>query len=102
MSRGSQLAGGRPSPLLTPADVAQLARLSEKTIYRAIEGGRLCAAKIGNRYRISPEDYQLWIGSCRVGGEREAGTRLRRSAPAKAPTDGPGALARLRAIEAGS
>ena len=101
MNEGSKSTSEGLKRLLTPADVAQLARLSEKTIYRAIEAGRLCAAKIGNRYRITPDDYRLWIESCRVGIEPSAESPRRRLTSAKVPTGGPGTIARLRAIEAG-
>jgi excisionase family DNA binding protein len=52
-----------PTPLFTPAQVAQLAQVSTKTVYRAIRSRALVAVVIGNRYRVRPEDYQSWIGA---------------------------------------
>lgn len=85
---------------MTPAEVARLANVSRKTVYRAIWRGELRAVRIGSRYRITPEDFRCWIESCRVEDDDDPTPR---PAPTRAPkvAGGPGTLARLRAIEAG-
>jgi excisionase family DNA binding protein len=45
--------------LLTPAEVAQLAKVSRETVYREIERGELKAVHVGRQLRASP---------CRAGG----------------------------------
>lgn len=50
-----------PERLLSPSEVAQTCNVSRKTIYRAVELGRLRACKIGNRLRIKHGDYQDWL-----------------------------------------
>lgn len=47
--------------LLTPADIAALAQVSVKTVYRAIRSGTLSAIAIGGRYRVTSEAYGDWI-----------------------------------------
>jgi excisionase family DNA binding protein len=82
-----------PSQLLTPADVAELARVSVKTVYRAIRSGALVAIEIGNRYRVSPEDYCAWIeGLTVVPGNATTTDRFAARPPQ-------GSLIALRAIE---
>lgn len=57
----------RGSSLLTPADAAQLARVSVKTIYRAIGSGALVASRLGAVYRITPENYTRWVDGSATG-----------------------------------
>jgi excisionase family DNA binding protein len=47
--------------LLTPAEVADLARVSRKTIYREIDRGALPALHAGGQLRIDPDDFRLWL-----------------------------------------
>ncbi|MBO8183436.1 MAG: helix-turn-helix domain-containing protein [Archaeoglobus sp.] len=42
----------------TPAEVAKKLKVNVNTIYEYIKQGKLKAAKIGNRYRISEEQLQ--------------------------------------------
>jgi excisionase family DNA binding protein len=46
--------GGMP-PVMTPAEAAQVLRVSEEDVVAAIQSGDLKAKKIGNAYRISKE-----------------------------------------------
>ena len=62
MNRGSQLAGGRLLPLLTPAEVARLTRLSVKTVYRALWAEELEAVKIRGQWRVTEAAVWRWIG----------------------------------------
>lgn len=64
-----------PDALLSPHQVAELAGLSTRAIYRVIERGELRATRLCKRYRIAPADLEDWI-------ERNA---VR--APVKAPAD---------------
>ncbi len=43
------------------AEVADMAKLSQKTIRRHIASGKLKADKTCNRYRIKKEDYEKWL-----------------------------------------
>ena len=45
------------------AEVADMSNQSQKTIRRHIASGKLKADKIGNRYRISKENYEKWLVS---------------------------------------
>lgn len=47
--------------LLTIEDVANLCRVSEKTVRRWIDAGDLAAAKLGAQWRIRPRDLELFI-----------------------------------------
>lgn len=51
------------SQLLTPNDVAAYCQVSPKTVLRAIQSGRLRAARLGVRgaYRVSQTDMETWI-----------------------------------------
>ena len=46
----------------TPAEIAVVLRISEKSVRREIQRGRLSAVRIGNQYRISPGNLIAWLG----------------------------------------
>lgn len=46
---------------LTVKEVADLARLSESTIYRAAHAGRLPHVKLGGAIRFRPADVRKWL-----------------------------------------
>ena len=48
---------------LTPAEVADLLRVSSMTVYRLIKSGELRAARIGKSYRISEDDVDAYLES---------------------------------------
>ena len=48
--------------LLSPAEVARLAAISRKTIYREIERGELPAIHVGRQLRIDPTDLSRYLG----------------------------------------
>lgn len=79
--------------LLTPADVARQAKVSVKTVYRAIGSGKLKASWLGG-YRITPESYWQWIEAAAV-----ARTSDPSPIPAPRPLPARGSLEALRAIE---
>ncbi|MEW6457608.1 MAG: helix-turn-helix domain-containing protein [Bacillota bacterium] len=47
--------------LLTPQEVAQILRKDRRTVYSYIRSGELRAAKVGNDWRIRPEDLEAFI-----------------------------------------
>lgn len=47
--------------LLTPADVARLAKVSRDTVYREIERGELRACHVGRQLRIDPYAFRRWL-----------------------------------------
>jgi excisionase family DNA binding protein len=49
-------------PLLTPAEVARLTRLSVKTVYRALWAEELEAVKIRGQWRVTEAAVWRWIG----------------------------------------
>jgi putative molybdopterin biosynthesis protein len=48
-------------PMLTPAEVAELAKVSRKTVYREIDRGALPAAHVGRQIRIDPVDLSQYL-----------------------------------------
>lgn len=47
--------------LLTPAEVAELLRVSSMTVYRLIKSGELRAARIGKSFRILEDDVDSYL-----------------------------------------
>jgi putative molybdopterin biosynthesis protein len=47
--------------LLTPADVARLARVSKATVYREIDRGELRARHLGRQLRIDQNDFRAYL-----------------------------------------
>ncbi len=45
------------------AEVAKMAKQSQKTIRRHIAAGKLKAEKVNNSYRIYQDDYERWLTS---------------------------------------
>jgi putative molybdopterin biosynthesis protein len=50
------------SVLLSPAEVARLAAISRKTVYREIGRGELPAVHVGRQLRIDPTDLSRYLG----------------------------------------
>jgi putative molybdopterin biosynthesis protein len=48
--------------LLTPADVAQVAKVSRETVYREVARGELNALHVGRQLRIDPSDLNQYLG----------------------------------------
>jgi excisionase family DNA binding protein len=48
--------------LLTPVEVAELVRVSVKTVYRAIWSGDLEAVKVRGQWRVTETAVWQWIG----------------------------------------
>jgi excisionase family DNA binding protein len=51
---------------LRPREVAALAGLSTRAIYRAIDRGELRAVRLCSRLRIRRDAFEAWIGSSAV------------------------------------
>jgi len=47
--------------LMTVDEVARRAKLSPKTVRRAIRSGELVAYKLRGRLRIPPQEYLAWV-----------------------------------------
>ena len=52
-----------PDALLRIADVADYCDVSEKTVRRWIKAGELRAARLGDQWRVLPNDLDLFIRS---------------------------------------
>lgn len=48
-------------PLLRIPDVARLCGVSDKTVRRWIDKGRLVARRLGSQWRIHPRDYAAFL-----------------------------------------
>jgi excisionase family DNA binding protein len=67
---------------LRPAEAADLAGLSTRAIYRAIQRGELRAVRLCSRLRIDREDFDEWVARCAVRIEPAPVVRVR-SVPAR-------------------
>lgn len=47
--------------VLTVSEVAEVLKMTKKTIYNYIKGGQLKASKIGNRMRIKVSDLEVFL-----------------------------------------
>jgi excisionase family DNA binding protein len=50
-------------PLLSPREVAELANVSRKTLYREVHRGALPARHVGRQLRIDRDDLARWLAS---------------------------------------
>jgi excisionase family DNA binding protein len=48
-------------PLLSPAEVAEIAGVSRKTIYREVERDELPVRHVGRQLRIDPADFDRYL-----------------------------------------
>ena len=53
-------------PLLSPREVAAIAGVSLKTVYRQIDLGALPALSAGHQFRIDRDDFRRWLEGGRV------------------------------------
>ena len=58
MDRGTE---GLPGRLMTVAEVADLLRVSNMTVYRLIKGGQMGAIRVGKNYRIPQADLDAYL-----------------------------------------
>lgn len=52
-----------PGQLLTVAEVADLLRVSNMTVYRLIKAGQIGAIRVGKNYRIPQADLDAYLES---------------------------------------
>ena len=60
--------------LMTVAEVAELLRLGESTVYALLDQGKIAGFRIGPRsggIRISEDDVWRYLESCRVGPKEQ-------------------------------
>ena len=50
-------------PLLSPREVARIAGVLVKTVYRQVDVGALPALRAGHQLRIDRDDLARWLGS---------------------------------------
>jgi excisionase family DNA binding protein len=50
------------SQFVTVAEVAQMLRVSNMTVYRLVQSGQLPAVRIGRSYRIRSDDVDRYLG----------------------------------------
>ena len=52
-----------PDSYLTLREVAELLKLSEKTLYRLVQQGKLPSFKVGGSWRFRRTDIEKWIAN---------------------------------------
>lgn len=50
-----------PEDILTIREVAAYLKVTERTLYRLVQDGKLPAFKVGNSWRFRREDLERWI-----------------------------------------
>jgi excisionase family DNA binding protein len=50
-----------PEDILTIRKVADYLKVTERTLYRLVQDGKLPAFKVGNSWRFRREDLERWI-----------------------------------------
>lgn len=85
--------------VLTVQDAAKRAKLSGKTIRRALNAGDLAGSWHGNTWRIFADDLEAWMRSRQPGGHSPDHSQPRRRS--SAPPRQRGSLRQLEAIEGG-
>jgi excisionase family DNA binding protein len=70
---GSEGRGSATGPLLTVAEVADVLRVSNMTVYRLIKGGEIPALRVGKNYRIRQHDLEAYLASGSVAADEANG-----------------------------
>jgi excisionase family DNA binding protein len=64
MGKLNELNGARArSRYVTVAEVADLLRVSNMTVYRLVQSGQLPAVRVGRSYRIREEDVDRFVAA---------------------------------------
>lgn len=50
-----------PGDILTIREVADYLKVTERTLYRLVQDGKVPAFKVGNSWRFRREDLERWI-----------------------------------------
>ncbi len=58
-----------PEDILTIREVADYLKITERTLYRLVQEGKLPAFKVGNSWRFRREDLERWISEQSRGTE---------------------------------
>lgn len=61
------------STLLTVAEVADVLRVSNMTVYRLIKSGQLAAIRVGKNYRVRQADLTAYLNAGSVHVEQDDG-----------------------------
>ena len=69
----SEDGGPLTGPLLTVAEVADVLRVSNMTVYRLIKAGDLAALRVGKNYRIRQHDLDAYLASGSVAADEANG-----------------------------
>lgn len=60
-------------PLFTVAEVADVLRVSNMTVYRLIKAGELPALRVGKNYRIREHDLEVFLATGAVFADEANG-----------------------------
>ena len=60
-------------PLLTVAEVAEVLRVSNMTVYRLIKAGELSALRVGKNYRIRESELEAFLSAGLIDSEEVSG-----------------------------
>jgi excisionase family DNA binding protein len=60
-------------PLLTVAEVAQVLRVSNMTVYRLIKAGEMPALRVGKNYRIRESELEAFLSAGLIDSEEVSG-----------------------------
>ena len=63
-----------PEEILTIREVADYLKITERTLYRLVQDGRLPAFKVGNSWRFRRADIDAWIGVQTTARRDEGGS----------------------------
>lgn len=64
---------GPEAPLMTVAEVADVLRVSNMTVYRLIKSGDLGAIRVGKNYRIRRADLHSYLETRSVQADEDSG-----------------------------
>ena len=69
----AQGSGPTRGPLLTVAEVAEVLRVSNMTVYRLIKSGELPALRVGKNYRIRESELEAFLSAGLIDSEEVSG-----------------------------
>ena len=69
----AQGSGPIMGPLLTVAEVAEVLRVSNMTVYRLIKSGELSALRVGKNYRIRESELEAFLSAGLIDSEEVSG-----------------------------
>jgi excisionase family DNA binding protein len=68
-----EVSGPSVGPLLTVAEVADMLRVSNMTVYRLIKAGDISALRVGKNYRIRQQELEDYLASGSVAVDEANG-----------------------------